>query len=216
MRFSFVFILSVLCYSTIFSQTSAVSFHAGLCNVRGETSDGIKDNYGVDLSAVYTNLFLNSPWLFVGELSHSAANIQHNFRPDTTFQTMFNQTYLGVGFRYSENPFVKRSRRGRRRRPKPGDFLPYVGFGFGLAQTINSADNPEYVPRGYETHDGTKYEALIQIEGGAILRITRQLSLEGYFISRTAGTDGWDGIIGIGKGNDWLIRGGIGLYYEFK
>lgn len=214
MRIFFVLILSTLYFLPLLSQTSAVSFHAGLCNVRGETSDGIKDNYGVDFSAVYTNLFLNSPWLFVGEISHSAANIEHSFYPDTSFQTLFNQTYAGIGFRYSNNPFKKKNR--RRRRPKPGDFLPYVGFGFGLAQTINSSDNPEYVPPGYKTNNGTEYEALIQLEGGAMIRITKQLSLEGYFISRTAGTDGWDGITGIGNGNDWLIRGGLGLYYEFK
>lgn len=198
------------------AQTSSLAFHLGLCNVRGETSDGIKDNYGVDFSATYTNMFLNSPWLFVGELSHSTANIKHDFEEDTTFQSFFNQTYAGAGFRLSTNPFEKRRKRGRRRRPRPGDFLPYIGFGIGFAQTINSSDTPEYIPSGYETNDGTKYEALIQLEAGATLRLTKQVSLEGYFISRTAGSDGWDGIIGIGDGKDWLIRGGLGLIYEFK
>ncbi|AEV31149.1 hypothetical protein [Owenweeksia hongkongensis] len=213
-----VLLISLFLVKNVAAQTSALSLHAGLCNVRGETSDGIKDNYGVDFSAVYTNLFLNSPWLFVGEVSHSSANIEHSFEPDTVFQTMFNQTYLGVGFRYSTNPFEKkrRGRSRRRRRPRPGDFLPYVGFGFGFAQTINSSDTPEYIPPGYETNDGTKYEALIQLEAGATIRLTKQVLLEGYFISRTAGNDGWDGIIGIGDGKDWLIRGGLGLIYEFK
>ncbi len=218
MRILFVAILLSLFQVTIFGQTSALSAHAGLCNVRGETSDGIKDNYGVDLSILYTNLFLNSPWLFVGEISHSVASLEHNFDMDTTFQSSFNQTYVGAGFRYSTNPFEKKRKRGRarRRRPKPGDFLPYIGFGLGLGHTTNSSENPEYVPRGYETFNGSKFEALIQIESGATLRITKQFSIEGYFIARTAGSDNWDGIIGIGKGKDWLIRGGIGLYYEFK
>jgi len=217
MRIFAALIIRLLYYSANLSQTSALRFYVVLCNGCGETSDGRKDNYGFDFSAVYTNLFLNSPWLFVGEISHSGANIEHNFQEDTTFQNMFNQTYLGAGFRYSENPFERR--RGRRRgrgRPRPGDFLPYVGFGFGLGRTTNTSDNPEYIPRGYETNLDEKYEAMIQLEGGALLRITREISIEGYFISRTAGTDGWDGIIGIGKGSDWLIRGGVGLYYEFN
>ena len=189
----------------LYSQTYSIGIRAGLCNIRGEVTNNLGENYGADLSLNYTFLFINSPWMFTSELSHSQAALKQNFNQDDDFRCSFGQSYLGAGFKFSLNPKISR-------RPRPGQFFPLLGFGFGVTQTtLSKLENPP--PPGYETFSGTKFQAAMQLEFGAMVRINRELSFEGYFITRTSGSDDWDAIIGTGKRKDWLIRGGVGLTY---
>lgn len=208
MKILFTF-FGLLLFSTIaFSQYNSISGRAGLCNLRGEFSEGISNNYGYDLAVVYSGLFDNSQWLYTAEITQSGAVLKNDYEEDTLFKTTLSQTYLGGGFRFCINPKIVR-------RPRPGELLPYFGFGVGLIYTNLTPENPGYTPPGYKTFEGGKVEVGMQFEGGLLFRLTREIAIEGYFASRTAGSDNWDGILGIGKGKDWLIRGGIGLNYSF-
>lgn len=198
----------ILLGHSLYAQTSYLGVRAGLCNLRGELTENISENYGADLSVHYNSLFLNSPWMFTAEISHSQAFLKHNFVEDQTYSCTFGQTYLGAGFKFTVNQQIMR-------RPKAGQFFPFAGFGFGLTQTtISNINHPP--SGGYEIADGTIVDAAIQLEVGAMLRLTKQWSIEGYFITRTSGSDDWDSVIGTGKWKDWLIRGGVGLTYMFR
>jgi opacity protein-like surface antigen len=192
-----------------------MSYHVGIGALRSEVSKGadLIDEFGIDYG-IRLNFSLPDPrYLVYAEASYGTVNAHLDIEMGggalERYKTYNQMGFLGLGVRYQINQNLKRYN------PFPGQFIPFVGLGSGMAWGQNSINKHMIIAEGYELSEANFMDFTIQTELGARVMINDRLYLEWLTTFRRAFQDQWDGIKGNTGINDWFVRTNLGLGYKF-
>lgn len=212
---SLVLVLSLVTTSAFSQQSpkSALTARGGFVTIQGETtSKKLFNSSGPQIGLLYSYSLRNEQWALTAEVAQSMVNVDLSSAdptPQSNLQTQVNQTYFGVGMRYILRHSINEYE------PYLGQFLPYIGLGFGCIKTTNDLEIDSQQLGGYSLNQPRTFGFAGSAELGFMLVLNKHWAIDAYAGGRTSQTDNWDALAGSGKGDDWLIHGGLGLQYHF-
>lgn len=212
---SLVLVLSLVTASAFSQQSpkSALTARGGIATIQGETtSKELFNSSGPQMGLLYSYSLRNEQWALTAEVGQSMVNVDLSSADHTqqsNLKTQVNQTYVGVGMRYILSNSINEYK------PYLGQFLPYIGLGFGCIKTTNDLEIDSQQLGGYSLDQQSTFGFAGSAELGFIIVLSKHWAIDAYAGGRTSQTDNWDVLEGNGKGDDWLIHGGLGIQYHF-